>query len=305
MALDAIIHRRKTAWWQQLQQTPCPTLAKTLYSWRQRLVLDQASKQIHEDPNDITVVCVSDTHNSQPKIPPGDILIHAGDLTQGGTAAELQAQLTWLDAQPHAYKIVIAGNHDIVLDAAKSAELGFPSEARQSLQWGSIIYLQHSHTTVKVRERTVSIYGHPSTRKHGNWAFQYDRGADVFSNRVPDNVEILVTHSPPQFHLDVAGWGDISLLHEIERVKPKLHVFGHIHGGYGQDILVYDRFERLYQDVCSGHAGSLAILHMVYLLLHMVFAGRPRNAKRTTLVNASAVGGLREDSIRNVQTVRL
>ncbi|GIZ47989.1 hypothetical protein CKM354_001106400 [Cercospora kikuchii] len=305
MALDATIHRRETTWWYQFQQSPCPTLAKTIYSWRRRLALHQASKQVPEDSSDLTVVCVSDTHNSQPKTPPGDILIHAGDLTQGGTATELQAQLTWLKAQPHAYKIVIAGNHDIVLDPAKSAELGFRSGARQSLQWGSIIYLQHSQTTVKVRERTLSIYGHPSTRKHGNWAFQYDRGADVFSNRIPDDVDILVTHSPPQFHLDVAGWGDMSLLREIERVKPKLHVFGHIHGGYGQDILVYDRFERLYQDLCSGLAGLLAIFHMVYLLLHTVFAGIPRNAKRTTLVNASAVGGLREDSLRNVQTVHL
>ncbi|CAK1365659.1 unnamed protein product [Cercospora beticola] len=305
MALDAIIHRKETPWWRQFQVAPCPTLAKSLYSWRRRLALDQSSQQAPETADDITVVCVSDTHNSQPKIPPGDILIHAGDLTQGGTAAELQAQLHWLDAQPHAHKLVIAGNHDIILDAAKSAEFGFSPEARQALQWGSLIYLEHSSRTVDVRGRKVSIFGHPSTRKHGNWAFQYDKGADVFRHHVPMAVDILVTHSPPQFHLDVAGWGEGFLLQEIQRVKPKLHVFGHIHAGYGRDVIIYDVFERLYEDVCSHHGGILAVLHMIYLLLHMALMGLSRKAESTILINASAVGGLREESIRTVQTVRL
>ena len=66
--------------------------------------------------NHISVVCISDTHNTQPYIPAGDLLLHAGDLSNWGTFAEIQAQLTWLSQQPHRYKIVIAGNHDLLLD---------------------------------------------------------------------------------------------------------------------------------------------------------------------------------------------
>ena len=274
-----------------------------MYSWRRRLVLEQTSRKAAEGANDITVVCVSDTHNSQPKIPPGDILIHAGDLTQGGTAAELQTQLDWLNAQLHVHKVVIAGNHDIILDAVKSTESDFAPEARQALQWGSLIYLEKSSRSVDVRKRTVSIYGDPSTRKHGNWAFQYDRGTDAFQHQIPLNNDILVTHSPPRYHLDVAGWGEISLLREVERVKPKLHIFGHIHGAYGKDVLIFDTFERLYEDVCSRRAGLLAVLHMACLLLRIFLAGIPQDARKTMLINASAVGGLREESIRDVQTI--
>lgn len=51
-------------------------------------------------------VCVSDTHNAQPKLPNGEILIHAGDLTQSGSLQEIQKTVDWLRSQPHAIKIV-------------------------------------------------------------------------------------------------------------------------------------------------------------------------------------------------------
>jgi 3',5'-cyclic AMP phosphodiesterase CpdA len=63
----------------------------------------------------IKVVCTSDTHNAQPRLPDGDIFIHAGDLTINGTLPELQTQLDWLHSLPHRHKIVVAGNHDVCL----------------------------------------------------------------------------------------------------------------------------------------------------------------------------------------------
>lgn len=66
-------------------------------------------------------ICVSDTHNATPALPPGDILIHAGDLTVHGTFDEVQAQLHWLPSQPHIHKITIARNHDIPLDEASNS----------------------------------------------------------------------------------------------------------------------------------------------------------------------------------------
>nr|POE83375.1 putative rhamnogalacturonate lyase c [Quercus suber] len=143
MALNAILHRKRSSWWQRLQQAPCSVLAQTLYAARQRIAASTLSSTAGLG---ITVVCISDTHNMTPELPPGDLLIHAGDLTQGGTAAELQTQLDWLDAQPHRHKVVIAGNHDIVLDEEKSTELGVSHHRRQSLRWGSIVYLERSRS---------------------------------------------------------------------------------------------------------------------------------------------------------------
>lgn len=60
-------------------------------------------------------VCLSDTHNAYPadgafKLPKGDVLIHAGDLTRQGTFKELRKTLDWIEAADCEIKIVVAGN---------------------------------------------------------------------------------------------------------------------------------------------------------------------------------------------------
>ena len=59
----------------------------------------------------IRIVCISDTHNDDcsAKLPNGDILIHAGDMTDGGTMEELQKAYNWISKLPHKLKIVVAG----------------------------------------------------------------------------------------------------------------------------------------------------------------------------------------------------
>ncbi len=97
--LHALLHRPRPSNWEQFLAHPCIFLARKLYTWRQTSPAQPLT-------NPVSVVCVSDTHNSQPKLPDGDILIHAGDLTQSGSLQELQATVGWLRAQPHPVKIV-------------------------------------------------------------------------------------------------------------------------------------------------------------------------------------------------------
>ena len=61
-------------------------------------------------------VCVSDTHNASPIngsfiLPKGDVLVHAGDLTNQGTLSELQRTVTWIKQADFEVKIIIAGKH--------------------------------------------------------------------------------------------------------------------------------------------------------------------------------------------------
>lgn len=56
------------------------------------------------------IVCISDTHNNTPKLPPGDVLIHAGDLTNQGSYDELERSVAWLEKAPFEAKIVVAGS---------------------------------------------------------------------------------------------------------------------------------------------------------------------------------------------------
>jgi hypothetical protein len=108
-----------------------------------------AAAGLVDDARDlITLVCIFDTHNSTPSgIPDGGILLHAGDLTNKGTFAELQAQLDWINTLPHPHKVVIGGNHDRILDeefVSKHPNRSEPgdSDRRYQLDWGSITYLR-------------------------------------------------------------------------------------------------------------------------------------------------------------------
>lgn len=183
----------------------------------------------------IRVVCISDTHCLKtPYIPDGDLLIHAGDLANKGTPEELQAQIDWLDSFRHEHKIVIAGNHDTYLDARSRTTLA-PSDQKGTLDWKGLRYLQHNSATLKFQSgRTIKVYGAPQIPECGGPqnAFQYPRGRDAWFDTVPEDTDILVTHTPPKYHLDLpVALGCEHLLQELWRVQPALHVFGHIHAG--------------------------------------------------------------------------
>lgn len=72
-------------------------------------------------------MCISDTHNQTPaRLPPGDILIHAGDLTNSGTYKELSRAAEWLrNLKGYEYKIVVPGNHDLGLDRSWVEDFGY------------------------------------------------------------------------------------------------------------------------------------------------------------------------------------
>lgn len=191
----------------------------------------------------ISVVCISDTHNKQPELPPGDVLIHAGDMTETGSFDEIQWQLRWLSSQPHPYKIAIAGNHDTLLDEEYCGKYphrrhGDTSKTRKDLDWGDVIYLEDSAITLEFpvpptkepvnvngngtpnngtedanppdnhhQKRTLTVYGTPWSPLLGSFPFQYPRNqAESFwTNRIPSETDIVVVHGPPRLHLDGNG----------------------------------------------------------------------------------------------------
>ncbi|KAL2120452.1 hypothetical protein VTJ04DRAFT_4479 [Mycothermus thermophilus] len=293
--LDVLLRRRRPSLWEQFLAKPCVFLVRALYTWRQRI-----PSQRHSNP--VSVVCVSDTHNNQPVLPEGDILIHAGDLTQSGTLRELQVQLDWLSSQPHPIKIVVAGNHDLLLDPdcdgqrpGRTAEDAVAD--RESLRWGDIIYLENSSTTVTCGNgRQLRVYGSPWSPSHGNWAFQYPRIRDVWRGTVPYDVDILVTHGPPKAHLDLQGIGCQHLLRELWRVRPRLHVFGHVHEGHGTEWLRFDDLQGIYERTVQDRGGLWNLLRAAVEFVRSMLR-LPLEA-RCLLVNAAVVGGLRDEERR-------
>src|SRR5271163_1098024 len=285
--LDALLHRQEPSWVEKIIANPVCSAARSLYHARRPPI-----RNLPTTTSPLTLICISDTHNCQPHIPPGDLLVHAGDLTQSGSLSELQKTLDWLNTFPHTHKVVVAGNHDLFLGKTTAAA------DHDALNWGSLIYLQDSSTSLSFPGgRTLKVYGSPWTGKQGNWAFQYPRGEDRWSNTIPDDTDVLVTHSPPRFYLDLDGFGDENLLNELWRVRPRVHVFGHIHAGYGQDVLVFDKLQELYEHILKVQT-LWALAWMLLLLLYSMVARQARRSK-TLLINASIVGGLHDDKMRS------
>ncbi|KAH8689478.1 metallophosphoesterase domain-containing protein [Talaromyces proteolyticus] len=292
-------------------------LAVKLYS-KVRQIQDLTTKQGPNSPrptieSPVTLVCLSDTHNSKPaSLPPGDILVHAGDLSQFGTFPEIQAQLTWLSAQPHRHKVVVAGNHDLLLDrnfvaAHPDREL----DKHADLEWGdgnySLHYLEHETIEFAVESpndgepRRVSVFGSPWTPRCGNWAFQYQSGKDAqfdWIGVIPNDTDIAVLHGPPKGHLDDGGKGCGMLLEELWRARPAVVVCGHIHPGRGEEWLWYDNIQRWYDNVILERKQwvSVLCLAVVYVWVLIQWAvgkpGKGRSPERqyTRLINAAVVG---------------
>ncbi|KFY56946.1 hypothetical protein V496_06604 [Pseudogymnoascus sp. VKM F-4515 (FW-2607)] len=250
---------RKSKWdppslLESLLQSPLAVIVGFIHSIF--LYLRGASFHPPKNRPPIRVVCISDTHSHQPSnIPPGDLLLHSGDLTNDGTIKSIQESLNWLNTLPHKYKVVIAGNHDSYFDPSARKDEDINSKTR--LNWGSIIYLHNRSTHLRFKGgRSLNIYGSPDIPRCGDksHAFQYDPTTPPWTSRIPLSTDILITHTPPHTHLDLS-LGCPGLLSEIWRVKPRIHVFGHIHSGHGRETLFWDGGQAAYERIVAHQSG--------------------------------------------------
>lgn len=298
--LDSILNRRRPSAWERFTSSPLLFLAR--WAWTPPTLCSPRT-------NPIRVVCISDTHNShraQPHLPDGDVLIHAGDLTQSGSLEELDDVLAWLAAQPHLHKLFVAGNHDV---ACTSPDI------RDRTPDG-LTYLENSAAEISVRGRTLRVYGSPYTPKHGSWPFQYPRIPpssfvpssqgqvnDIWSS-IPPATDVLITHGPPFAHLDTDNYGCYALLHSVWRVRPRLHVFGHVHSGRGVERVRWDQAQKTYEDICAGRVGWTGLIQLLWYRL-TDWMWRSSLAHDTILVNAATVGGLRDDEKKGAIVVEI
>lgn len=201
-----------------------------------------------KDKHAIRVVCLSDTHDLVVlDVPDGELLVHCGDLTNAGTAEDIQKQIDWLASLPHRHKVFIAGNHDSWFDV-RSRRPEDKKDGRK-VDFKGLKYLQNSSVTLDFRDgRRLNVYGAADLPVCGgdDFAFQYLPEKQPWAGRLPMETDVLVTHTPPRFHRDL-GLGCPGLLEEVWRVKPKLHLFGHVHWGSGQESVFFDECQSAYE----------------------------------------------------------
>lgn len=204
-------------------------------------------------------------------IPNGDILIHAGDFSLTGIKQDIAAYRNAIESLPHAHKVLIAGNHDITLNTdyykknGRRFHSGLESEearSQYSIECKTIMtdhnkqngyyYLEDEGCTIDFvnsaaqLERnnhcsvSVNIYGSPWQPEFCDWAWNLPLGNELKEkwDMIPAFTDILITHGPPKGILDKSyngtECGCDNLLDCVKnRVKPRLHIFGHIHESYG------------------------------------------------------------------------
>ena len=184
-------------------------------------------------------VAISDTHgkHQQIKLPEGDVIIHAGDVSMRGEEYEIVNFLNWFEGLDYQHKIFIAGNHDFYFERTTEEEI-------QQLIPSSISYLNDSAVTIG----SIKIWGSPISPWFFNWAFNRHRGAAIQRHwdLIPADANIIVTHGPVFKILDKTSTGKFvgceDLLEKINEVKPSVHICGHIHEAYGMEEREGTRF---------------------------------------------------------------
>mgnify|MGYP001809739355 CR=1 FL=1 len=176
---------------------------------------------------------ISDTHGKHLELTDsilgsGDILIHCGDVSTIGTFDEITNFLDWFSKTNFTHKIFIAGNHDFWFTKTHNISENYADD--------NVTYLFDSSVIIN----GIKFYGSPWQPKFHNWAFNMDRNSDDLNNvwsKIPYDTDVLITHTPPYGILDIVNQSRVGcelLFDHVKKINPIIHVFGHIHGSYGQ-----------------------------------------------------------------------
>lgn len=174
---------------------------------------------------------ISDVHgkHNDLTIPSGiDGIFVGGDVSnfpdRGINANEVTDFMLWLESIPVAIKVMVAGNHDTSIESRLVRPQDF-----------GVTYLEHDFTIIEGKK----IFGSPYTPSFGvGWAFNKARHNlhDVWQS-IPLDSDVIITHGPPRGILDLSYnrqnelelCGCSALAKRVKVIKPKYHLFGHIH----------------------------------------------------------------------------
>lgn len=161
----------------------------------------------------VRFVCISDTHShNKMQLPPGDVLLHAGDFTSNGCPKQVRSFNRFLASSSFAHKVVIAGNHDLTFDTLHFADFQGNFSLKENVDPVATkgiltegVYLEDSGVEVC----GYKVWGSPWTPKYFNWAFGLPRGEEIRAkwDLIPPDTDILVTHTPPNQLLDMCADG--------------------------------------------------------------------------------------------------
>mgnify|MGYP006095563575 CR=1 FL=1 len=190
-----------------------------------RTSLEQQLQQLQRpllrhDGNGVRCVFISDTHTHHKllRLPPGDVLLHAGDAVGNYGDQDIHAHfddyIEWLCEQASLYQhvVFVAGNHDTLLDGQCYNDQRAKTLIREKLP-SNVHYLEHEGLNINVKTgagvlRTIRLFGCPITAsRQESMGKRYYSDAFERTNKerkklwkeIPGGVDVLLTHSPPTF----------------------------------------------------------------------------------------------------------
>jgi len=194
---------------------------------------------------EINVIALSDTHNIYDfaDVPSGDLLIIAGDILMNGNIKELKQVMLQLDMESHRWKhiLIVPGNHDFALERmCKEKKLWREFAEDNEIQYFPL-NMTISHEGL-VEILGLKIFTWSWVPNLPNWAFHMfdsDVEKQLAELAISTEVDIVVSHGPPRGILDwIKNYGAVGskTMEEAFKFKYNIHIFGHIHEGYGKTI---------------------------------------------------------------------
>lgn len=188
-----------------------------------------------------------------PELPDGDILIVAGDATHLGEIDEIVEFNAWLGKQTFKTKLFIPGNHDFLFESNERL-------ARELLPNATVLIDEY------IEVEGLKIYGTPYVNRFYDWAFMKGEAQLAYDHwsKIPEGLDILITHGPPFSILDRNGrmdfCGSTTLYEAVKRLAPKIHVFGHIHESYGREVIEGTTFLNVSHSGYFMNEGNLPVV---------------------------------------------
>lgn len=198
----------------------------------------------------VRIICIGDTHGLHYSMEhdvtnfidkkQSNYLIHAGDCCNTGSVYDVRNFVYWFqNLKGFDDKIFIAGNHDWGFELKYPWLYHYIND--ENLSQSDCVYLEDNELTIKEPEFTkpIKIYGTPWQPPFNNWAFNVpEKKLYKYWEKIPIDTNILITHTPPFGILDevynrekLQHKGSKSLYEYVQKIKPQIHIFGHIHGG--------------------------------------------------------------------------
>jgi Icc-related predicted phosphoesterase len=189
----------------------------------ERVLHAKLTDLIQPKKHNVSVLHIADTHGKHRELtdlPEADIIVHSGDFTATGSEEEAFDFINWFCDLPYRHKVFIAGNHDLCLEGANLDGLDL-----------NCYYLNGTSAVIEgLKFHGIPLF--PSDMAEGRLQTMF--------RQIPTDTDVLITHQPPYGYCDLADYGngpehrgDRELAACVDRLQPRLHLFGHEHDAFG------------------------------------------------------------------------